>query len=351
MALRVLLITPEFYGIEKLIKSILEESGNEVIWIENRTLKFDYHGTEARFRFIRKLYFFIFFPHVRYIRNELMKIRDIRFDIIFSINGFIICSYLFKKLKSKNPSLFSVLYLWDSFSKYSWKKELKYFRKVYTFDKSDSEKYGIEYKPNFYVRSENKDSHEQEFDLFFAGKFSSDRLSIVDNLLSQSKNSSLKYFVKLWPAYKIFPHNRLVYILLQKINFKSNWVINYLLNFEAYKGILKRKYIIAESLSHEDIQPYFLRTNVILDLPYRGQSGYTHLLIEALANGKKVITSNSNISEEKFFNTEQIHITDNYNLEVDLNWIRAKQTFKIDNFFSDLELSQWLKSIINVGIA
>lgn len=189
MSSRVLLITPEFNSIEKKIKSVIEESGYEVIWMENKILTFDCHGTNSKFKFLRRIYFFLFFPDVRYIKKELKKIENIRFDILFSINGHIICPYLFRKLKSKNPKLFSVLYLWDAFSMYKWTRELKYFNKVYPFDPADSEKYRIDYKPNFYVNSIINKNHEQEYDLFFAGKFNPYRLSVVDKIVSQAENS------------------------------------------------------------------------------------------------------------------------------------------------------------------
>jgi len=69
MPSRILLITPSFYGVEKRIKSVLEESGNEVIWFENKTLAFDYHGIESKLKLLRKLYFLFFFL----IKNILKK--------------------------------------------------------------------------------------------------------------------------------------------------------------------------------------------------------------------------------------------------------------------------------------
>ena len=108
---------------------------------------------------------------------------------------------------------------------------------------------------------------------------------------------------------------------------------------------------MANSLSYEEMQKKLLYSSVILDLPFQEQTGYTHRLIEALAYGKKVITTNSNITKENFFNQEQIHIIDIQNPEIDFSWVKRKSIFTIDDYFSDLELSTWLKSIINVGIA
>lgn len=104
-------------------------------------------------------------------------------------------------------------------------------------------------------------------------------------------------------------------------------------------------------MSYEEMQNNLQCSNVILDLSFHEQTGYTHRLIEALANGKKVITTNSNIRKESFFNSGQIHIMDKQNLEADCNWIKEKSTFPIDSYFLNLELSEWLRSIIDVEIA
>lgn len=351
MSLRVLLITPQFYGFEKKIKSVLEAAHYEVIWMENKTLQLDYHSTNSKFKIFRKIYFFLLAPHIRYLKNELKRLGNLKFDILFSINGHITCKYLFKKLKSINPEIHSVLYLWDSFSMYNWINELKLFDKVFTFDPVDAINYKIEYKPNFYLRSNKNISPENEYDLFFVGKFSPDRLVKIDKILTLPEMHGIKCFVKLWPSYKIFLHNHFIFRFLKAFNFKSKWVKNYQLNFEVVEGIIKREYLVAESLGYEEMQHHLICSNVILDIPYKSQSGYTHRLIEALANGKKVITSNSHIIKEKFYNSEQIHILDLLNPEIDCEWLKKKSIFPVDSFFPELELSAWLKSVLNVGIA
>lgn len=351
MPLRVLLITPEFYGIEKNIKTSLEESGYEVFWIENKNLPLDYHGTYSKLKLLRKLYFFLFSTQKRYINKQLKVIEDHRFDILFSINAHIICPYLIGYLKKKNPNIYSVLYFWDSFSMYNWTNILSYFNRVLTFDSKDSREYNLEYKPIFYIPNIQQKIITEEYDLFFAGKFNPYRLLIIDKILNQAQNFSLKCFVKLWTAYRFFLHNYLIYSLLKKINFTGKWVKSYLLNYEAFEGILRREFISANSLSYDDLQHHFECSNVIVDLPYQEQTGYSHRLIDALANGKKIITTNSDIKKESFYNSMQVQILDQQNPVIDYEWVKEKSKFPVDNYFLDLELSAWLKSIINVEIA
>jgi len=97
---------------------------------------------------------------------------------------------------------------------------------VYTFDHADSLKFNIEYKPNFYLESSDKDICTEPIDLHFVGKFNPFRLSLIDNILCQLDQSSVSYFIKLWPAYKIFLHNKSLYNFLRRVNLKNLWIKN-----------------------------------------------------------------------------------------------------------------------------
>jgi hypothetical protein len=351
MPFRILLITPKFYGIEKKIKMILENSEHEVIWIENKVLPLDYHGTNSKFKLLRKIYFFLFFPDKRYVRHELGKIDNLKFDILFSINCHIICPCLFRILREKNPGLFSILYLWDSSQMYTWEKELKYFNRVCTFDPVDSERYKIELKHNFFIKSPQDIRQKPENDLFFIGKFSYSRYQIVRKLIEQAASAGIGFKVKLWPARKNVIHNRLIYTIFILTRIKGNWIQEYLLNYEAFEKVLSKDILISESVNYEVVQDEMRESNVILDLPFQGQSGYTHRLIEALANGKKVITTNKDILKENFYNSEQIKIINVLNPEIDISWIRKKSVFPVPDFFMSLEISAWLNSLIEQPLA
>ena len=345
---RVLLITPKFYGIENKIQAALEESGYEVIWIENKTQVLDYHGTESKLKHLRRIYFALFSPQVRYLRKELKKTGNKKVDILFVINADVVCHYLMKKLKDSNPRLISIIYFWDSFTKFNWTRELKLFDKVVTFDREDSLKHKIDYLPNFYIRPDLEINHDQKYDLFFVGKFSRDRLAVLDRII---ETAGINSFIRLWPAFRMFPHNRNVYRVLKTLGIKGKWINNYILNFEAIEGIMQSKYLVKDYIDYDKVQSIMHCSNVVLDLPFKNQTGYTHRLIDAVANGKKVLTTNSNVRKETFYNPDQIHILDDRSPEFDSNWIKEVSEFPIDSSFINLELSTWLKSILNVRIA
>ncbi len=340
-----------FYEVEKSIILTLEELGFEVVWFENKDLPLDYHGTRSRLKILRRLYFLFFAPEERYIKRQLEKTDNLYFDLLFSINGHVACPFLFKKLKKLNPDLHSILYLWDSLSMYSWEEESRLFDRVYTFDRRDSESYGWEYLPNFFINRGSYEDTENKYDLFFAGKFSPDRLRILDLIKDQLSDSDIKHFIKIVPSFKNTLHSKWVWVFLKMIRIRTTWIKNYLLNYEVIEGIVSRECIIYGNIKFEDVQKLLSGSNVILDLPFEEQSGYSHRLIEALVRGKKLITTNQGIKKEIFYNPDQIRVIEKDDPVIDLKWIKEKVGFKRNGYFDNLELKEWLKSIFKVEIA
>jgi hypothetical protein len=351
MSHRVLLITPVFYGLEINIKRELEKSGYDVVWIENKELKGDYHGTDTKFKLFRKIWFFLFSPAGRYIKAQLKKIENRRFDVLFAVNGHSLCPTLHKILKVNNPDIYSVLYLWDSFEMYNWSEELKFFKRVITFDRKDSEEFNLEYKPNFFVQRTEKHSQTAKYDLLFIGKFSPSRYHILKDLENEFKELGLICFIGLFPAYNKLFHNKLLYNILKRLRSENEWVKNYLLNFEATEGLMHDSNILEESLSFDQYQILSGNSKIILDLPYEKQQGYTHRMIDALVQGKKVITTNSNIINESFYNPDQIYIIETEKPKLNKDWIMERNEFQFYEYLRKLELSEWLSSVINVRVA
>jgi hypothetical protein len=234
---------------------------------------------------------------------------------------------------------------------YNWADELKSFKRVITFDRKDSEEFSLEYKPNFYVQRTTNISHSETIDLLFIGKFRPSRYYILKGLETQLKVFGLNSYIGLYPAYKNFFHSRKLYNFLRKLRSENEWVKSYLLNFEATEGMIKDSNILKESLSFDQYQILSGNSNIILDLPYEKQWGYTHRMIDAIGHGKKVITSNRNIINESFYNPDQIYIIETEKPILNKNWLMGKNEFHPDEYLKKMELSEWINSIINVRVA
>ena len=55
------------------------------------------------------------------------------------------------------------------------------------------------------------------------------------------------------------------------------------------------------ALSRREVIDYYRRAKVIIDLPHHLQAGLTMRVFEALGAGRKLITMNSHIAEEPFY--------------------------------------------------
>jgi hypothetical protein len=345
--LRVLLTTPVLFEVEELIKESFINKGFEVIWFENKELKLDYHGTTSRCKFLRKIYFFLFFPRFRYIYKKLAEIHNLRFDIYFSINCHIVTPFLLRKLKKENPDLKTILFLWDSSRMYSWEKEIKLFKNAYTFDLSDSIRYGLKYKQNFFLK-QNEAVHGLIYDLFFVGKFTPLRFDVIESILRNIEGSSVRCYIKLVISYKNLLHNKIIYKLIRKSRLRNKWINDYLINYEAYEGLIYRDNIIHKPIDLHTVQTILNKSNVIVDIPFPEQNGFSHRLVQALALGKKVLTTSKNIRNESIYNPAQIRILDLDNPYCEKDWICEQNSFPISEKLQNCELSDWINSMIDV---
>jgi hypothetical protein len=344
---RILLITPVFYGFEKLISAELEKSGYAVVWLENKELAFDYHRTSAKLRLIRKILFLLFSPQRTYLKKKLHKLDNLKFDILFAVNCFIICPYLFKRLRYFNADLRSMLYLWDSVELYSWKKESKLFDNVYSFDRKDAVNNNWFYLPNFHTGQREGKKNKIIYDIYFAGKFTPVRFRILERILDLLKYSDLNCKIVLVPTFKNVLHNRILYRLLKLSGIKTHWIKDFLLTYEVNEGLIFRDFIYREQDDFSEIRNEMNSSNVILDINNPGQSGYSHRLVEALCSGKKVITDNLDIKRENGFNPERIKVIDNINPALDADWIKERAEFNAESTFEFLELSEWIREIFH----
>ena len=75
------------------------------------------------------------------------------------------------------------------------------------------------------------------------------------------------------------------------------------------------------------------------------QDGFTMRTFETLGAGKKLITTNKNILNEPFFNSNYIAVTDPEHFDVDLNFIN-NYTYKWNPEIENYSISNWAKRVV-----
>nr|WP_025533551.1 hypothetical protein [Vibrio parahaemolyticus] len=149
-------------------------------------------------------------------------------------------------------------------------KEKEYFN-LYSFDKSDCDKYGMEYYQQFcsgysFLAENREKSSFNKFELYFLGR-DKDRLELINNIVD------------------------------------SCGLIN--------NHIKVIKNGSREYVSYDKHLENMISSRIIVDVVQKGQSGMTMRTAEALLAGKKIITNNKSIIYSNYYNEKQIYIFDN----------------------------------------
>lgn len=153
---------------------------------------------------------------------------------------------------------------------------------VWSFDRTDCEKYHIKYNPQLYCQSwyTNISKDNIEYDIAFVGRDKNDRMSQVENLVERFGGKKYK-----WNIYFTADH----------------W----------YNMLSNRKYRRFLSL-HEMLEEE-MKARVILDYSLAYQESVTLRTYDALCNGRKIITNIRSIKKEPFYSKNNVFIIDEDN--------------------------------------
>ena len=223
----------------------------------------------------------------------------------------------YQKLHTLQPKARFVLYYWDSIKFFNYLPYIKYFDKVFSFDKDDAEANdSVIYLPLFYIDSyaaiRTNDVSEKKYDLLFIASYNEERYHNLERFLEE------------------LPQNVKIYIYLRAtlgIYIKC-----------ALKG-LKMKWFGIRKMTQSEIANMYRQCNCVLDFDKKSQSGLTMRTIESLGAGKKIVTSNKRIKEELFFNQNNIFILGDNNPKALEDFV--KKDFVSSPRIEDYSIEKW----------
>ncbi len=237
--------------------------------------------------------------------KELIKYEE-NVDFFLDIGGKSSIGFL-KELKKKTNCR-KKLFLWDDI-KYNREvlKKIEYFDEVYTYNDIDSEKYGLQFRPSFFLKIFEYDNSKKDIDVFYVGSW------------RDKKRAEL--LIKLKKKLK----KRLELFLIEK--HKNNFIRKFLR--KPYGEIIKNK-----SLNIEEISEKYKKSEILLDIQFKKQSGLSLRIIESIATHSKVITTNKNVKKYDFYKFNNIYLLD----ETNIDWVEL-------NSFIDTEFTNYPKDI------
>lgn len=322
---RILFFSVQTFNLEKEIQKKLEELGAEVDYYDERPSNNNF--VKGIIRIKRS-----FYQHRidNYYRRILAKTKNQNYHYLFVNRGEVVPEFFLKAFRNDHPDTEFVFYTWDSFTNHSHPTTIiKYFDKKFTFDPDDAVKFGLNFRPLFYLDSYKKikktSINKFKFNLLFLGTAHSDRYRIsnlVVNWCNQNNLSSYCYY---------FIHGRLVYFY-KKMFDKSFQMFDY-------------KKLSFESLTTAQILQLYKESKVILDINHPGQKGLTMRTFEAIGAGKKMITTNVEIKKYPFYNPNNVYIIDRNSVVLNKDFFASPYHDVSEELYYKTSIEGWLHCI------
>jgi hypothetical protein len=319
--MKILLITPEFFGYENAIKEALIKSGCDVDWFPH---------INASNNLYKSLYRFLtFIMRIHYSRYLLSRLKsESNYDKIVIIKGEGVGRALLLKLKLLFPRAELIFYNWDSFKNNRLSPdEFVLYDKVKSFDSEDCKSDDrVEHLPLFYTKEFKRDENvESEFTFYFAGTLHSNRYKDIMNVVS-SVDDNLKNYIYFYCQSRTF-------FYLKKIF-----------------GKLPRELAISdvgfEKKSKDELRLALLKSNCVIDFSHDFQVGLTIRTIESLGMKKKIVTNNSSVIEYDFYNENNIYVLGDSRYSINEFLLRPYNELA-DSVYERYNIDNWVLELIN----
>ncbi|WP_414052812.1 hypothetical protein [Macrococcus animalis] len=316
----VVLIMPYFFDYHNEIFNELDNNFNNVLLFNERP------DNSIKTKILLKLRKNILAKKIDdYYHSILKKLNNYSIDYVLIIKGETTPKWFLQQLKKNNPSIKTILYLWDSIeyipNYFVIKNEIDY---LYSFDINDVKTYGLRHIPNF--RSPKFDQNINfniKYDMCYVGTINFDRAYIINEILDQYKN--LNFALHLY--------------------FHSKWI--YLLKFIFNKEIrrIPRKYIKFSPLDQNEILKLYKSSKIIIDIQAPNQGGLSMRPFETMKLNRKLITTNEKIKLYSFYNNKNIEVIDRECVNINPNFITAEYEPINEEILNKYSLKNWINKI------
>lgn len=338
--MKILLFTTTYFNLHGAIVDELRAQGHEVCVVEDKFLRGDPKLKRSLYQRCR------YHEDFRTWNNRVKEFWACRaddidkdYDLFICLNGVSIDEEVIADIRRRNPQLKDlILYAWDDLSYWNYNLIKSSFTKTLTFDLLDSRRYkDWKLLPPFYVGSDNS-GQEEIYNLFMVGSNHDRRYIFIDKILKQLKALDIKKnYIKLLRA-NIGPRFRLIKSALRHLS------PSYRLNYDFNSGLFP-EYVLDNPISIAEYNDIMSASKYVLDDVRPGQSGLPPRFVWALANNKKIITTNQYASQYTFVNQETVMYIDRDDPRFDKEFFVDTQA-PVNNNLPTLEISYWVRILI-----
>lgn len=208
-------------------------------------------------------------------------------DYFFVISGGSFSIDFLKALRSKNPGIKLILFLWDTLESTEFIETYKEYDYIFTYDREDVKKYNFIFRTSFYLEELKQyyiEFEKRKIDLYYLGEIKNiERYRFIEKFYDYCKINNISFFLKLY---------------LRKN--KKKMVEN-----------CNQEIIIKKKIDYKENLKIVNNSKVIIDIKHLKQTGLTLRSFESVGSESKLITTNQDIKNYDFYNEENILIIKN----------------------------------------
>ena len=218
----------------------------------------------------------------------------------------------------KSISKKTIVYYWDGFDHFpKYKESLPHFDSLFRFDPVDVKKYNLQFITNFYfIEGRNT---EIKTDLFFLSSFDN-RYPIIEKISAVLKKQNKKVL--------IYQHTKDKNILEKQKNSSIKFIDKHI-PFEETTKLMKE-------------------TKIVLDIHKDIQHGLSFRVFEAMGLGKKLITTNADVTNYDFYNPNNIFVWKEDTDSIPEDFLNTSYQELSEPIYKKYSQENWVKTIFNI---
>ena len=263
-----------------------------------------------------------------------------KYDIFLTINGLMVCPFLFQHLKARNPNIKCKLFLYDKIE-YACRVDryFSYYDAIFSFDLDDAARYNLRFLPIYWVPISKPKT--KKYDIFGMASYSlhkKDRALLFRQIRKISKKSNMTSHIKLYVSMKNWP----IFFIKNTIKLLTKHK-SYIPFRDVFNGLITNK-----SLSPTVFREYIYESDATIDTHVEYQDGLTARFMWALGAEKKIITTNKIVKQYEFYSPDQFFIIGEDSISKLNEFINAKfsMSLKTRATISQYRIDNWLDVIL-----
>lgn len=251
------------------------------------------------------------------------------YDFVLMVRAEAVTGKFIRDLRACHRNAVIILYQWDSMTLTRGPVDkLSLFDFVFSFDKRDCEKYSIRFAPLFYIDDYKNMARAEtgiDHDFTFIGTIHSDRYKVIKHIEEYAQAHSMSRY-----SYMFLPSSAVFY----KLKYLDGNL----------PGAKKSDFKYAP-LSRSETVRTIARSRIVIDAEHPAQVGLTMRTIEMLGAGRKLLTTNADVRNYDFYNSNNILVVNRERIEIP-DWFIEAPYVEVDRaVYQKYSVQSWVSTI------